>query len=581
MDKHFLPAGASVWMLITRVRWIFIGAALSGLLACSPGDDSPSSSSSSEASSVSRSVSPDESTPGASFELTVDGLAPSEEENVLLLSGELFVPDGAELVQLESVLTAELDGEPVSVQWQATSKPVRYGFRLEDLPQSDQEQTLALAWEGTAIGSPQKGQRTLTVPARDTFAVTGARVVRGGQTYVEVSFTQPLDREQNLSGLVQLGGKAVRTRVDGSRLRLYPNQQTDEAVTLTVTDLVRSARGPRLSEGFEQSLRLNLVTPGVRFLGNSSILPPARQLSVPFEAANIDSVKVTAFKVFEGNMGQYLQHHGLTDAGPDAATGRYLWRKTYRLPEPASDGWQRYNLDLTELMEQHPEGMIQLALSVDRSNSLYPCDVPRPDQPEEPAPQSHEGDWSYQNESRPAWYQQYYESRGYWVYSERNNPCHESYYRYSDQVQAQRAFQVSSMGLMAKLGGDDQLEVIATGLLDAEPLPGAQVRVYNYQQQPIGEGRTDEYGMASIRTDGQPFYLVAEREGKTGYLRLARNEALPTNQFDVDGEPVRDGLKGFIYGERDVWRPGDDIHLTFILARRPLARGSPGNPGSV
>ena len=566
MDKPFLPAGVTLFNSVTRIRWILISAALSVLLGCSPGEDPPASSSSSSSESAS-SAAPDSGEQG-SFELTVGGLAPSERADELSLSGELYVPDGADRNAVESVLTAELEGESVPVQWQETAKPVRFGFHLDALPQTDREQTLVLAWDGSSIGSSQKGQRTLTIPARDTFVVTGAQVVHGGQTYVEVSFSQPLDREQNLSGLVQLGGKEVRARVDGSRLRLYPSKQTDESVMLTVTDLVRSARGQRLSEGFEQSLRLNLVTPGVRFLGSSSILPPARQLSVPFEAANIDSVQVTAFKVFEGNMGQYLQNHGLSDAGPDGATGRYLWRKTYRLPEPASDGWQRYNLDLTELMAEHPEGMIQLSLSVDRSNSLYPCDVPRPEQAEDPEPESHEGDWSYQNDSKPAWYRQYYESRGYWVYSERNNPCHKSYYRYSDQVQAQRAFQVSSMGLMAKLGGDDQLEVIATGLLDAEPLPDAQVRVYNFQQQPIGEGRTDEYGMASIRTDGQPFYLVAEREGKTGYLRLARNEALPTNQFDVDGEPVRDGLKGFIYGERDVWRPGDDIHLTFILEDR-------------
>src|SRR5690606_8831357 len=41
--------------------------------------------------------------------------------------------------------------------------------------------------------------------------------------------------------------------------------------------------------------------------------------------------------------------------------------------------------------------------------------------------------------------------------------------------------------------------------------------------------------------------------------------ALFRSQFDTGGERVLDGLKGFFYGERDVWRPGDDIHLTFVL----------------
>ena len=36
--------------------------------------------------------------------------------------------------------------------------------------------------------------------------------------------------------------------------------------------------------------------------------------------------------------------------------------------------------------------------------------------------------------------------------------------------------------------------------------------------------------------------------------------------FDVDGQKTQQGgLKGFIYGERGVWRPGDTLYLSFIL----------------
>ena len=37
------------------------------------------------------------------------------------------------------------------------------------------------------------------------------------------------------------------------------------------------------------------------------------------------------------------------------------------------------------------------------------------------------------------------------------------------------------------------------------------------------------------------------------------------SKFDISGKDMRDGIKGYIYGERGVWRPGDSIHLTFIL----------------
>jgi uncharacterized protein YfaS (alpha-2-macroglobulin family) len=35
--------------------------------------------------------------------------------------------------------------------------------------------------------------------------------------------------------------------------------------------------------------------------------------------------------------------------------------------------------------------------------------------------------------------------------------------------------------------------------------------------------------------------------------------------FDVSGETVQKGIKGFIYGERGVWRPGDSLFLMFIM----------------
>jgi len=40
---------------------------------------------------------------------------------------------------------------------------------------------------------------------------------------------------------------------------------------------------------------------------------------------------------------------------------------------------------------------------------------------------------------------------------------------------------------------------------------------------------------------------------------------LSLSRFDVAGAVVQKGLKGFIYGERGVWRPGDSLFLNFIL----------------
>ena len=55
---------------------------------------------------------------------------------------------------------------------------------------------------------------------------------------------------------------------------------------------------------------------------------------------------------------------------------------------------------------------------------------------------------------------------------------------------------------------------------------------------------------------------------QTSWLKVDEGSSLAVGHFDIGGEKADSGLKGFIYGERGVWRPGDAIHLSFILYDR-------------
>ena len=71
--------------------------------------------------------------------------------------------------------------------------------------------------------------------------------------------------------------------------------------------------------------------------------------------------------------------------------------------------------------------------------------------------------------------------------------------------------------------------------------------------------------MASFDLKRKPFLLVAKNGDERGYLKLDDGNSLPLSRFDVGGDVVQNGLKGFIYGERGVWRPGDSLFLSFVL----------------
>ena len=49
---------------------------------------------------------------------------------------------------------------------------------------------------------------------------------------------------------------------------------------------------------------------------------------------------------------------------------------------------------------------------------------------------------------------------------------------------------------------------------------------------------------------------------------MVDGEEQSVSRFDVGGKDIQKGLKGFVYGERGVWRPGDTLHISFMLEDR-------------
>ena len=59
--------------------------------------------------------------------------------------------------------------------------------------------------------------------------------------------------------------------------------------------------------------------------------------------------------------------------------------------------------------------------------------------------------------------------------------------------------------------------------------------------------------------------MSAASPGDKTYLKVQGGNALSVSKFEVDGASVKGGVKGFIYGDRGVWRPGDSLYLNFIM----------------
>ena len=511
---------------------------------------------------------------GIDFAIESVTISPSN-SGQMVVKAALNTADVADADAIEKLFSARYLDENVALTWQHGANGTSHLLTTEPLNRQQQEATLKFSWDAGKIGATGDntvGEYSLAIAARGVFALTRAEARNGGtqaegSASIRIDFSELLDRQQDLSGLISVSSGEFSSRVEGNSITLMLSEPPSGEVTVTVNDALRASDGRTLGQEYKQTVAFATEQPAVRFVGNGSILPDADKLTVPFEAMNVASVQVTAFRVYDNNLGQFLQVNPLGGSYELKRVGRYLWRKTITLGAGPMNQWRRFAIDVDELVKNDPGGMYRLSLTINRGNSLYACSDaekavpvpadPMPDNGDELSETDPSG-WDFAEDYEGGYY-----SDNWWT--DRRNPCKDAYFQHNENAKSHRNLIAANIGLIAKAGNDGKLALVATNLRTGEPISGAQLTLFNYQNQEIQRETTNAQGMVTVAPDVRPFYIKAEKNQQRGYLKLGEGVALPVSHFDVGGVQVERGIKGSIYGERGVWRPGDTLHLTFVL----------------
>lgn len=147
-----------------------------------------------------------------------------------------------------------------------------------------------------------------------------------------------------------------------------------------------------------------------------------------------------------------------------------------------------------------------------------------------------------------------------------------------------RLVMVTDLGLMVKHHNDSAQRVFVMSLASGEPVAGAEVQLLGRNGLPVLQAKTDTQGQAQLGvTQGlqgaqQPVvYLVSyTKNGQTDstfipYERYSRQ--LDFSRFAVDGEyqsSQPDQLKAFLFSDRGIYRPGEQVRLASIIRRSDL-----------
>lgn len=501
------------------------------------------------------------------------------------LLGVVKSADYISLEQAKQLIKASQDKKQLQLEWNELSEPAKqFEFKIDSIHRKIDDTHIKVSWDGKAIAADTKGENTVAIPGINNFIITKIDVIQEPEQYLSINFSDPLKKQQNFDGLITIqNSKNPKYSVDGNILKAYPSTKINGNVQVDIFQGITNTYGYKLKQPFSELISFEEVKPEIRLVNSGVILPNSEQLKFNFEAVNLKAVDIRVIKIFEDNVLQFLQDNNLHDNNSYAIrqVGRRVAKKTITLlqeGEPNTGKWKTYSVDLSTLFKSSPGAIYRVEVSFKKNYSLYDCAVNRNITNVENnenyfEDEYYEDDTSIYNELSPE--EENLREENYWDnltynyrsnnynWNERNNPCHDAYYNQNREV-AQNLI-ASNLGVIVKKGANNNYLFAVTNLLNTQVEPNALVTLYNFQQQEITSKKTNTNGIATIDTKSRAAFAVITKGNNTTYVKLDDGNSLSLSKFDVSGNQLQRGLKGYIYGERGVWRPGDSLYLSFIL----------------
>jgi uncharacterized protein YfaS (alpha-2-macroglobulin family) len=522
----------------------------------------------------------------------------------------------ADVIDLETakkLVLASHNGKNLTIKFdKAASSGKEFKFIIDSIQRLPEESNLEISYDGNDFDIEQKGKMDFPITSINEFKIIKVEIPDENNRSVLINFSEPLEKGQDFKGLVAIQNtNNLKFSTQGNTLKVYfsnekPVQEVVHEVAVAVVDSasvavdstsvsvdsaavavqevveepesepvsdqtvtgelllevfqgIESQYGRKMSENYTEKISFDQIKPNIKFIKNGTILPSSNNLKLNFEAVNLSVVDVKVYKIYKNNILQFLQNNELNGAQNLKRVAQPVAKTTINLKEntlinPAK--WNTYALDLSKIITPEPGAIYRVEFSYKKAYSLYKCETSEPDTDQTEEEEVDENDVNYSGNSYDDYYYDDYEWR------ESQDPCTGSYY-YNAKIGTN--ILASDLGVIAKRGENKSYLFVVNNIITTEPVSNARVDLYSFQQQKLTTGTTSSEGIASFQLDKFAYFAIVTLGTQSTYVKLDDGNSLSVSNFDVAGETLQKGLKGYIYGERGVWRPGDNLYLSFIF----------------
>ena len=548
----------------------------------------------------------------------------SYDRDTYYLNGTIKTADNLSFEDAQKLLKATQNGDDLKIIFdKATSTSTEFKFTIDKIKRFDDDSEITIAWDGDDADIEQEGEVKYPIPGKNQFKVLDIKIGDENNQSLLINFSDPLKRDQDFKGLIAIENtNNLKFATMGNVLKVFfsneaKNSEVDkgnstETITESVTAAVDSVAvavdtaavavdsavayvapvveaveeesniqsfagtklvevfqgieseyGYKMKQNYSEKLQFEQIKPAVRLLKSGTILPSSNNLKINFQAANLNAVDVKVYKIYKNNIMQFLQNNELNGTRNLKQVGQSVAKKTIELKQNNLldyTKWNTYALDISKIVTPEPGAIYRVEFSFKKKYSLYKCgnETPNNEDENEDSEEENEDDVNYSGNN----YDYYYYEEDY-DYRESLDPCTDYYYYNNTTIGTN--ILATDLGVIAKRGTDKSVVIAVSDIVSTDPVSGATVTLYNYQQQKIADSSTDGDGMASFQLEKIAYFAIVTKGDQSTYVKLDDELSLSVSDFDVSGETLQKGLKGYLYGERGVWRPGDTLFLSFIL----------------
>ncbi|MDP4173368.1 MAG: MG2 domain-containing protein [Bacteroidota bacterium] len=336
--------------------------------------------------------------------------------------------------------------------------------------------------------------------------------------WIEVYTTQRVDDKRIKEFVKVEPAKDIQYFVNENSFRIEGDFSLSQVQNLRIKKGLPGLYGGEMENDFEQEVTLADLDPSVRFTdskGRYMMLSGNRNIEL--RAVNIPSVNIEVSQVFKNNILYFLSRYDYYNE--NEAAGSYYFTPYYE-----ADNFGRPFYSETRLLKNRQNKLEKFNVNLDHAFNA--------------------------------------KLKGLFIVNVSSTS--DSWRR------AGKIVSMSDLGIIAKMC-EDELIVFVNSIAAAEPVENVEITLLSENNQTLLSGKTDQHGIIHFKNianntkDFKPRLITAETNGDFNYIDLPVTE-IRTSRFDVGGaSDFNRNYKVFLYGERDLYRPGDKVNISGIV----------------